>query len=228
MTDSICDYVRNRIKEALSNSGKSMRWLAKQCGVDYSIIYRVQSGEQRNLSFSSALKVMEYLEPSEHMSILKDFFPFETAALSKTSSDKAEELLTILAGDTHLYRVFVFAAEKSVTRKDVERKFGEDGLVQLDRLMKLEILSEDFVDTLKGMNYPSEETAKRIAMHSYLLTNLSTPGTLLENFRGAVSLDGIREIYQAGMEYRAKIHQILDSKKGDILVSGSLISGPME
>ncbi len=231
MTYSVCSYLQSKIKEAVQKRGESIRWLAKQCGVDYSTIYRLHAGEQRSLSFQNASKILKQIEPDAYLSVLSDFYPFETKALSKVSPEKSEELLAILASDSYLYRVFTFAAETNASREVIQKKFGEDGVALLDKLIKYEILSESeqcMTDNLKGMSYPSDETAKRIALHSYPLTNLSTAGTILEHFRGAVDSEGVRDLYQAAEEYRTKIHKILDSRKGDIVVSGSLISGPME
>lgn len=232
MTHSdVCSFLQNKIKDFAHSRDESLRWLAKQCEVDYSTIYRLQAGEQRSLSFQNAVKILKFIEPKSYLSILSDYYPFETSELSKAAPEKIDELAAMLAADIDLYHMLVFAGELNATRAEIKDKFGTRGIEHVDKLIELGILSETdgrLVDNLKGMSYPKEDIVKRVSIHHFAMIPLSSPGSILENFRGAVSEQGLRILYDAALEYRAKVHQTLDSEKGNIVVAGSLIAGRAE
>lgn len=231
MADTICDYLHAGIKKLLAERNESIRWLAKQCGVDYSTVYRLQSGEQKLLSFRNAVKILKFMEPGNYLAVLSDFYPFETRELGQSGQDKIDDLNYLIAADINLYRVLTFAVACNHTRADVKEKFGTDGVEKLEKLIKEGFIVENnglFTDNLAGMTYPSEDTVKRVSMHHFDMIPLSTPGSLIENFRGGVTREGLIDIHNAGIEYRTRVHAALDDKKGDILVAGSLILGQVE
>lgn len=231
MTYIVCSYLQNRIKDFVASRGESFRWFARQTGVDYSTVYRLQAGEQRSLSFRNAVKILKVIDPQNFISILGEYYPFETRELSNATQEKVDELTTILAADISFYRLLIHAGVGNASRADIKEKFGTDGLDRVERLIECGVLSEVeglLHDNLEGMTYPSEDIVKRISMHHFAMISLSTPGSILENFRGAVSEKGLREIYEASLEYRAKVHKTLDEEKGIIVVAGSLIAGPAE
>jgi hypothetical protein len=65
-------------------------------------------------------------------------------------------------------------------------------------------------------------------MHHFEMVSLDTPGSAIENIRGALSEEGLVDWYQAKEEYKAKLHRILNEKKGEIVVVASLVQGPTE
>lgn len=231
MTDTVCDYLRTRIKEYLADKGESFRWLAKQAGVDYSTIYRLQSGEQRSLSFLNATRLLKFFEPVNYVTILSDFYPSETKELMSVGPEVTDDLSEHLAIDISLYRVFTFAAALNATREQVKEKYGSDGLQRIERLVELGVMSEkdgQFYDNLEGITFPSEGIIKRFAGHNFALISLDTPGSAAENLRGALNQEGLVEWHRTTQEYKTKLHNILRDKKGNIVVAGSIIIGPVE
>lgn len=229
MTDSICSYLQNRIRDFVANRDESYRWFARQSGVDYSTVYRLQAGEQRSLSFQNATKILRVIEPASYISILRDFYPFETSELANSATEKTDEFVDLLASDLNLYRVFVQAEVPGTARSDIRDKFGSDGIAHLERLIKAGVLLESekgFVSALEGAVYPSEAALKRVSMHHYSMIQLDTPGSFIENVRCGLSKEGVAELHAAGVEYREKAHRIMRDNKGDILTVASLISGP--
>ncbi|MDQ3230529.1 MAG: helix-turn-helix transcriptional regulator [Pseudobdellovibrionaceae bacterium] len=229
--DSVCDYLRDRIKIFLSHKGESIRWLARQCEVDYSTVYRLQNGEQKSLSFVNALKIVKYLEPTKYISILNDYYPVETGEISPAVSEKIDELAEALAADLNMYRVFLFAEAEGASRLSVKDQFGKDGLLHLDKLIELEIVSEidgSLKSNLEGGAYPSEAIVKRVAVHHYSLVSLESPGSFLDCARGGLSLEGVKELYDESFVFQGKVLGIMQEKKGEIISVMSLISGPVQ
>lgn len=229
MTHDICSYLQSRIREAVQKRGESIRWLAKQCGVDYSTVYRLQAGEQKRLSFINAKKILSFIEPSKADGILSDFYPRESKELGlKTGAD---ELAAILADDLMLYKVYAYAEVEEVSRDSVKERFGKEGLLHLDKLLSLGILAEDgngFRSTLDGRAYPPEPVVKKTAIHHFSMVSLDSPGSIIEDMRGGLSDDGIRELYEAVAELREKALKIMREKKGSRLAVLSAIAGPGE
>jgi hypothetical protein len=228
---SICAFLKPKIKEYVDSRRESFRWFSRQTGVDNTTIYRLVDGSQKNLSFLNASKILKILEPQSYLNVLADYYPAEAKEYVAVGPERAEALIAYLAKDTHLYRVFVFAATLNATSPQVKEKFGSDGLKRVEKLVELGILSEvggAYVDNLKGIAFPSEEILKLVSVHHFDFVSLDTPGTSLENFRGAVDEDGVREIYRITSEYKEKFHEVLDKRKGNNVVVGSLIVGPVE
>jgi hypothetical protein len=223
MTLGICDYLRDGIKAFLSQRNESIRWLCRQTGVDYSTVYRIHSGEQKRLSFINAKKILYYIDPDNAESILRDWFPRETDELG-TKKD-ADELAAVLAEDLQLYKVFSFA---EIDRSQVQERFGNEGLKLLDKLLRLGILLENgstFVSALEGRAYPPEDVIKKTAIHHFHMISLSTPGSIIEDMRGGLNEEGIRELHNAVVELREKALKIMKKHKGDRLVVMSAIAG---
>lgn len=232
MTDNICEYLQKRIRDFVTIKNESYRWFARQAGVDYSTVYRLQAGEQRSLSFQNATKILKMIEPANYLSILADFFPFETSELSKVAPvESTEEFVEMLAEDLNVYRVFALAEVPGITREDIRSKFGSDGIANLDKLVKHGVITETekgFVSALEGAVYPSEVTLKRVSIHHFAMVKLDMPGSFLENVRCALSEEGVALLHAAGVEYREKAHRIMRENKGSIVTVSSLISGPAD
>jgi hypothetical protein len=231
MAHPICEYLRPRIKEFVEAKAESLRWFSRQTGVDNTTIYRLVDGGQKTLSFANASRILKVIEPGSLKTTLAEFFPFETSELSSVEQEQVDALALPLALNIELYRVHAFATAKNVSRDDIKEKFGSDGLTKINSLLEKGILAEvegRFVDNLKGMTYPSEEIAKSVSIHHFWMVPLEQPGSMLENFRGAVSIEGLLDIHNAAVEYRGRVHKALDEKKGEIVVAGSLIIGPTE
>ncbi|WP_141732407.1 helix-turn-helix domain-containing protein [Oligoflexus tunisiensis] len=231
MTLNICDYLRDRIKSFLAARGESIRWLCKQTGADYSTIYRLHSGEQKRLSFTNAKRILYVIEPANADSILHDYFPRETSETrelgAKTESDA---LSAILAEDLQLYKVYVFAEMEGIERWHIKEQFGNEGLKHLDKLLRLGILVEgsNFKSTMEGRSYPPEDVIKKTAIHHFHMVPLNVPGSIIEDIRGGLSDEGIRDLYEAVVELREKALKIMKEKKGNRLVVMSAIAGPGE
>lgn len=231
MAHTICAFLKPKIKEYVDSRSESFRWFSRQTGVDNTTIYRLVDGSQKNLSFLNASKILKVLEPQSYLNVLADFYPVESKEYVAVGSDKTEALIGYLAKDTQLYRVFVFAATLNASITQIKEKFGSDGMKRVEKLVELGILSEVdgmYLDNLKGIAFPSEEILKLVSVHHFDVVSLDTPGTSLENFRGAVDDDGVREIYRITSEYKEKIHEVLDKRKGNNVIVGSLIAGPVE
>lgn len=232
MTLNICDYLRDKIKSFLAARGESIRWLCKQTGADYSTIYRLHSGEQKKLSFVNAKKILYVVDPENAESILFDFFPREVRETSELDvKSGSDELAAILAEDLQLYKVYVFAEVDGTERGHVKDQFGNEGLKLLDKLLRLGILVENgsgFKSTMEGRAYPPEDVVKKTAIHHFHMVPLNVPGSIIEDLRGGLSEDGIRDLYDAVVELREKALTIMKEKKGNRLVVMSAIAGPGE
>jgi hypothetical protein len=227
MPRSICEYLQSRLKDYIAQKRESVRWFSKQSGVDYTTIYRLNSGEQKKLSFINAKKILTLIEPENTASILADYFPREASELGTKSG--ADEQAAILADDLQLYKVYAFAEMESKGREAVKDEFGKEGLRLLDRLLQIGILVEDesgFRSTLEGRAYPPEEVIKKTAIHHFHMVPLSAAGSICEDVRGGLSEEGIRDLYDAVVELREKVLRIMAEKKGNQLAVMSVIAGP--
>ncbi len=229
MTCDICSYLQTKIREIVLRRGESIRWLAKQCGVDYSTIYRLQSGEQRRLSFINAKKILTVVEPEKAEAVLSDFYPREIKELGLKPG--ADDLAAILAEDLALYKIYAYAEIEGVTRDSIQEHFGKEGLQNLGKLLSLGILVEDgegFKSSLEGRAYPPEAVIKKTAIHHFSMVSLNATGSIAENMRGGLTDEGIRELYDSVVEFREKALKIMSEKKGRNLVTVSMIAGPGE
>ncbi len=227
MARSICEYLQSGMKEYIAQKRESVRWFSKQTGVDYTTIYRLNSGEQKKLSFINAKKILSLIEPENIASILADYFPRETAELG--TKNGADEQAAILADDLQLYKVYAFAELDATDREAVKDEFGREGLRLLDRLLQLGILAEDgsgYSSILEGRAYPPEDVIKKTAIHHFHMVPLSGAGSICEDVRGGLSEEGVRELYEAVVELRDKVLRIMAEKKGNQLAVMSVIAGP--
>lgn len=189
------------------------------------------SGEQKSLSFQNADKIVRVLEPTQSMSILADFFPDETRGRKAELIANAEALIEPLAKDPRLYEVYIFATGKKSTREQIKDRHGSAGIDRITDLLELGVILEidgRFYDNLDANLFPSDEANKRLASHNLELINLDTPGTSAGNRWGGVSREGLIAWYNTAQECKAKWTQILLENAGDIVVAGSVISGPVE
>lgn len=230
MAHPICGFLRPKIKEFADTKGESSRWFSRQSGVDNTTIYRLLNGEQKSLSFKNAERIVRLLEPTQYLSILADFYPDETKGKKAELIANTEALIFPLANDLRLYEIYIFAVGAKATREQVKETHGSTGVDRIMSLLELGVISEidgRFYDNLDGTLFPSEETIKLLARHNYELISLDTPGTSAGNRWGGVSRDGLIDWYNAAQECKAKWTQILLDKAGDIVVTGSVISGPV-
>lgn len=227
MTGTICEYLQARVKDYRAEKRESIRWVARQSGVDYTTIYRLGSGEQKKLSFVNAKKILLLIEPKNAENVLADYYPRETSELG-TAQD-VDELVTLLADDLQLYKVFAFAEMGTVERHDVKDEFGRQGLLLLDMLIESGILLESaktFKSILDGRAYPPEEVIKKIAIHHYHMVSLSASGSIIEVMREGLNDEGVRELHKAVEELREKALKIAAENKGNRLTVLSAIAGP--
>lgn len=227
MTPSICDFLRESIKSFLATQGESVRWLMRKSGVDYSTVYRITTGEQKRLSFINAKKLLYVINPENAAGILEDYYPRESNELGIIAG--ADELAAILADDLRLYQVYAFAEIESNSREQVKEQFGLEGIKNLDKLLELGILipnGTSFRSTLEGRAYPPEAVIKKTAIHHFSMVSLSTPGSNIDDMRGGLTDEGIKEAYDATVEYREKMLKIYDERKGARLFVTSVIAGP--
>ncbi len=231
MAHPICGYLRPRIQKYVEAKGESLRWFSRQTGVDNTTIYRLQNGEQKSLSFQNADKIVRVLEPTHYLNTLADFYPEEIQGKKADLIANADALFTPLAKDPRLYEVYIFATGKKATREQVREKHGSAGVERIANLLELGLISEidgRIYDNLEVALSPSDDISKRLAIHNYELINLDTPGTAAGNRWGGVSKEGLIDWYNAAQECKAKWTQILLEKSGDIVVAGSIVSGPVE
>jgi hypothetical protein len=232
MAHEACVYLRDEIKKFITARDESLRWFSKQCGVDYSTIYRLSAGEQRTIGFSKAHRILSVLKTDNYLEKLSEWFPHETKEILGVGEKIAAERIAIaesLSADYSLFKVFVFAATvPEANRETVLKQFGLEGGVLLETLLEIGALKEEngrYIDCIEGTVYPSEGAAKRIAGYNVTMVSLSSPASLLLNLRASLSTDGLKAWYAAGIEYRLKLQNVAATMKGDILAVASAISG---
>lgn len=229
MAAAICELLKEKIRAFLSSRNESIRWLARQTHVAYSTVYRLQGGEQQNLDFQNAQKLLGYIAPDEATSILSDFYPREMQGAKATAS--AEKNLETLSDNLALFRIFAYAEAHNSNRDTIQKKYGDDGVALLDRLLTMGVLvdtAQGYHSTIDAALFPREEIIKKISIHNYAMTSLDNPCTLMEAFRSGLTLNGMKDAFYTVEECRNRLSEIYLTEKGDNLFVVSLLAGPGE
>ncbi len=229
----VCDYLQEKIRDFVSNKNESYRWFARQCGVDNTTIYRLSTGEQKNLSFLNAQKILTLLDPENAVTNLTSFYPDETREIfgngPKVARDRAN-ISELLSQNFSLFKVFVFvSASLNANAESVKNQFGLEGLGFLDTLLSIGAIKDEngsLIDAIEGTIYPSDAAGKRMATYTVEMTNLQSPGSHIANLRANLSPEGLYAWYDASVEYKKRLQAIASDMGGDIVAVASTISGP--
>ncbi len=239
MAHPICFFLQEKIKAFVVKKNESVRWLAKQVGVDYTIVYRLQCGEQKSLSFFDAKRILKLLEPDKYIEFLADFYPTEVRELSesKLSDQQTDELLEIIdfaLSDIDCYRVFAFATETlGATRQTVGMEFGRFGSDILEALISkkaLRIADDGRIENLiAGRQWWSDELVKNVALNNIHLMSSACPGTHMRNWVTGLNEKGLRIYYDAHAKLIESLAIIENAEefKGSIVTASSLFVGPI-
>lgn len=237
MAHQICTLLGEKIKEFLRLKEQSIRWLSRQVDVDYSTIYRLNSGDQKSLSFINAARILKFIEPNGYKSILGDYYPKEIRDVGDHGESQFGlmiEIVKALAADIQLYRVFAYATTvPGCNRDSIKEKFGSDGEAVLSRLINLgaiEDSNDGLLDKLEGNIFPDETGIKGVSSHHFSLVSLQTPGSFAHNIRASVNKKGLEEWYSAAEEFAEKLRKVSEREdlRGNIVVVASEIVGPIE
>jgi hypothetical protein len=239
MAHPICFFLQEKIKAFVGKKNESVRWLAKQVGVDYTIVYRLQAGEQKSLSFFDAKRILKVIEPDRYLEILGEFYPAEVQEMadSKLTEQQTDELLDIIAfalTDIDRYRIFAFATETmGATRSLVIEEFGKFGREILDALISkkaLRIMENGTIENLiAGRQWWSDELVKKVALNNIHLMTSASPGTHMRNWVTGLNERGLRAYYDAHANFIESLANIENSQefKGSIVTASSLFVGPI-
>lgn len=231
MTRSICELLREKIRDFVSEKNESLRWFSRQADVDYTTIYRLNSGEQKRLSFLNAYRILKVISPAGYLAVLGDFYPDEVrevAGTSPSSIDKRAAIAESVLKDYLTFKVYTYASTSPrVNREKVALRFGYEGIERLENLINMTALSEEdgiFKDNLEGEVLLSIEAIKKTGQFTIEAVNLSEPGSVMENIRASLSPEGHKKWFDAVMECRAKLHEIAASEKGEVAAVATLLA----
>ncbi|HYX34993.1 MAG TPA: hypothetical protein VE954_18000, partial [Oligoflexus sp.] len=110
---SICDFLKEEIRDFVSQKDESLRWFSRQADVDYTTIYRLSSGEQKRLSFLNAYRILKVISPAGYLGVLGDFYPDEVreiAGTSPASIDKRAAIAEAVLKDLLTFKVYTYAS----------------------------------------------------------------------------------------------------------------------
>jgi hypothetical protein len=236
MTLQLCQLLRDKIKAFIEARNESIRWFGRQTDVDYTTVYRLLNGEQKTISLINAKKILAAVEPSSLVSILGEYYPDEMRQVLEETAAEIEKQASIfetILKDVSLLKVYTLVATAPhMSRGLIERRFGQDGLEQLDKLVSLGAVSEAnglVDDSLQGKLLVSDEAIKLHAKCHADLVNLSKPGTHAYNTRVALNEAGLKAWYEAQVEHERRLQQIEQDEdlKGDCVLISSSVSGPL-
>jgi hypothetical protein len=239
MAHPVCKYLGGQIKSHILSKNISTAEFSRQVSVDYMVIYRLISGNQKGLSFFDAKKILQFLEPSSYIEVLADFFPNEVKELSKSVSaeQKMEDLISLVEftfADIDRYRVYVFVTETpGVKREDVEKEFGRIGAELLGILLDKGSVVATGDGTFKGLlskvSYWPEFMIKSVTSYNTQLLSLSNPGTHLRNWYVGLSEHGLNRYYEVHQKFLDEVTELAndESLKGNILVGSTVMMGPL-
>lgn len=234
MAPNICQFLQEQIRLFLSSRDESIRWLGKQCNVDYTTVYRLVEGEQKSLSFINAYKILKFVAPESYVSLLCDFYPNEVKTLELDqgkSSDARIDMYECLASDFNLYKVFCFASTMpNCSRLSIQEEFGREGLALLGKLLEIGALEESdglFKNKLSGMIFFENDDLKTISIFHHAMILLDRPGSSVRICRANLNEQGIREWYDALEEHQARLEKIAEINSGNFLAVSSAIVGPV-
>ncbi len=239
MAHPICFFLQEKIKGFVSRKNESVRWLAKQVGVDYTVVYRLHAGEQKSLSFFDAKRILKVVEPDRFLEILGEYYPTEVKELrdNKLTEQQTDDLLDTIAfalTDVDRYRIFAFATETyGATSKTVADEFGKFGLEILDTLIAKKALgilaSGCFENLIAGRQWWSDDLVKRVALNNIHLMSTGNPGTYMRNWVTGLNEKGLRAYYDAHAKFIESLAKIENSEewKGSIVTASSLFVGPI-
>ncbi|WP_141731566.1 hypothetical protein [Oligoflexus tunisiensis] len=240
MTQKLIEYLRDEIKTLIASKNESLRWFSRQVGVDYSVVYRITSGEQKSVSFYQAYRLLKYIKPDSFLAILGEYFPDEAREFfpsGKTPDDVQqidnEKILAAIFQDQLLYEVFLAASCGDGDLRSIESEFGSRGLGAIDLLQDIgavKINKEAQIDVLiDGFIPTGEMLIKKQAERNLDLIDLNTPGTTIFSNSAGLNSKGVAAVYQCAQAHWHQMTGIFDHDefKGNIPVVVSGLVGPL-
>lgn len=235
---NICDFLREKIKSVLQSKNESLRWLAKQTAIDYSVLYRIQTGDIKSVSFFNAHRLMKHLEPDSYVAILNDFYPDEAReflgakAVDTSPISRAWAFERLIADPLH-YEVYLKISDGGFNLKQVEAEFGGRGLKAVDNLVQAGAFTvgQDwtFENIVTGYVLANNEDLIKLAERQLALLDLNEPGSFLHSESAGLNAKGIAALYEATQDYKRRLRQIFTDKAfaGNSVAIATVFSGPL-
>jgi len=237
MAHPICGYLQEKIKAFLASKNQSLRWLSKQTDVDYSTIYRLQSGEQKSLDFFPAYQLLKLIEPKGFQTVLGEYFPDETREFLVSNQNRIEDqstLVELVVSSAMNHAVFQYLTNTAgSSRSTISKEFGQFGLAAVDELVKGGVLTENgegsYVNNLEGSVLISGEASKSLAAMNLSLLNLVNPGTHIYGHSAGLNFEGLKKCHEAVAQCVRTLRETArdDKFKGSLVYLAAIASGPM-
>lgn len=240
MTLKLIEFLRDEIKMLIASKNESLRWFVRQVGVDYSVVYRITTGEQKGVTFYQAYKLLKYIKSDSFLSILGEYFPDEAReffpngkAPDETQQANNEKILSLIFQDQLLYEVVLAVACGNHDLKSVESEFGSRGLGAVDVLQDIgaiKVNTDAQIDMLVDGFIPTDELLiKQQGLRNLGLIDLKTPGTTLFSYSAGLNPRGISAAYQCAQAHWHQMTDIFDDEefKGNVPVVVTSLVGPL-
>ncbi|HET9239250.1 MAG TPA: hypothetical protein VFO10_18465 [Oligoflexus sp.] len=240
MTQRLIEFLRDEIKMLIASKNESLRWFVRQVGVDYSVVYRITTGEQKGVTFYQAYKLLKYIKPDSFLSILGEYFPDEASeffpggkTLDETQQANNEKILSVVFQDQLLYEVLLAVNCGNHDLKAIESEFGSRGLGAIDVLQDIgavKVNTEAHIDALVDGFIPTDEVLiKQQALRNLDLIDLKTPGTTVFSNSAGLNSKGITAAYQCAQAHWHQMTDIFDDEqyKGNVPVVVTGLVGPL-
>ncbi len=209
---------------------------ARAIDLSYYRTREVYNGTAKGISFIEALRVFQ-ITGEDGSQILTEVFPIDYATYLKSSSqhepDALNRSLKFLFSSNARTELYSFVGSKPRVELDVQKYFGDYGIMALGEMVKNNILTIDENGTISSQ-LPESLLMSGPLSREWVQRNLESMdselrGTILQASFGSVNLTGWNKCYEITQQYLEALREIYydPNCKGNTLVISSAGFGPL-
>ena len=225
---SLSEALRSAIDQYIGeHRSRSIASLARKSGLGYSTVRRLSQGEATP-ELSTVIAVLGAIKSrDEFISFLNNYFPQQGHFLDKHFGEDARlsdsDLDYYLRDDVANFIIHLCGTTAGSHIDIVEKQTGQLGLRKLSDLIEAGFIQKDIEGNLtfckSNFAFTNFETFKKNnEIHSRIfdVKHLGTTAALIAHQTESISMEGLKLIKEAGLEYISKVSQIKRKYSGSI------------